>query len=298
MSTAVQSTKKIFEREDVKNRLQQMLGKKAPGFVTSVLSAMNANNLLKNADPESVYMSAMMAASLDLPINPNLGFAYIIPYNIKQPDGSYKQVAQFQVGYKGFIQLAIRSGQFQTISSTAIYDGQLESSDPLKGFTFNWENKASDQVIGYAAYFRLTNGMEKTLYLTFDELQKHGSKYSKTFAKKNSIWQTDFDSMANKTVLKLLLSKFAPMNVEMQAATISDQSIIKDYESLDISYPDNPTVDIDHEEVDPLITRISKMIDKASKKEDLEALQSDLNGDIPEELEKKFQEKLLTLESK
>lgn len=289
--TALQRTKDIFEKDDVKQRLQEMLGKKAPGFVTSVLSAMNSNQMLKNADPQSVYMAAMTAASLDLPINHNLGLAYIIPYNIRQQDNSYKQVAQFQIGYKGFIQLALRSGQFKTISATPVYEGQLISEDPLKGFEFDWTNKASDEVIGYAAYFELINGFEKTYYMTKQELEKHGGKYSKTYSKKNSIWQEDFNAMATKTVIKLLLSKYGPMSIEMQRAQISDQGVIKDYENLDLDYADNPrTEDIDHEELDPLIIRVGKMIEAATSPEDLEQLEADIQ-EIPEELQEKFNER-------
>ncbi len=109
--STVQKTELIFNRDDVRNRLNEMLGDRSVGFITSVLSAISQNDMLKNADANTVYMSAMMAASLDLPINQNLGLAYIIPYNVRRKDGGYQVAAQFQIGYKGFIQLAIRSGR-------------------------------------------------------------------------------------------------------------------------------------------------------------------------------------------
>jgi len=293
--TKVQRTKQIFENDDVKNKLREMLGKKAPGFISSVLSAMNSSDVLKNAEPNSVYMSAMMAASLDLPINANLGLAYIIPYNKKQPDGSYIQVAQFQVGYKGFIQLAIRSGQFLTISAAPIYEGQLIECDPLKGYVFDWNKKESDKIIGYASYFKLLNGMEKTLYMTVEELKGHGGKYSKTFGNKFGLWNTDFEAMARKTVIKLLLQRYAPLSIEMQKATISDQAVINDYEDLDsVSYIDNePEV-----ETDPLLDRVAQMIESASTREQLIQINDDIDGGIPEELGDQFVMKMDFLENK
>ena len=171
------------------------MGKRSVGFVTSLLSVVNNNSYLKSAKPETVYMSAMMAATLDLPINPNLGFAYIIPYG---------DSAQFQMGYKGFIQLALRSGQFKTISSTKVYEGQIVEENPLTGYVFDWSKKTSDTVVGYAAYFSLINGFEKTFYMTSAQVNEHGKKFSKTYNNASGLWKKDFESMALKTVLKLL----------------------------------------------------------------------------------------------
>lgn len=227
MSTQL-TTKQFFQREDVKSKFNELLGSRTNQFMTSLLSIVNNNSYLKNANPESVYTSAMMAAALDLPINPNLGFAYIIPYG---------QQAQFQVGYKGLIQLALRSGQFKTISVTPVYEGQLLEQNPLTGFKFDFANKLSEKVIGYAAYFSLINGFEKTSYMTVDEVQTHGKKYSKTYS--NGTWAKDFDAMACKTVLKLLISKYAPLSIEMQKAVVADQSIIRNFEEMDVEYVDN-----------------------------------------------------------
>ena len=292
--TVVQRTKAIFENEEVKTKLREMLGNRSAGFVTSVLSVIQSNDMLKNAEPQSVYMCAMMGASLDLPINANLGLAYIIPYNRKQPDGSYRQYAQFQIGYKGFIQLALRSGQFKTISATPIYKGQIVSSNALTGYEFDFENKESDELIGYASYFKLLNGFEKTLYMTKEELERHGGKYSKTFKQKYGLWSTDFEAMARKTVIKLLIQRYAPLSVEMQKATISDQSIVNDFETLDVDYVDNPR----HlEEVDPMLERVTAMIDSAKKVDDLDKLEIEIGG-IPEECQDKFELKYTELTKK
>lgn len=284
MTTIVQAQKQtpasLMQRDDVKKKFTEILGAKSAGFITSVLSAVNSNAMLKNATPESVYMAAMMAAALDLPVNQNLGFAYIIPYNSKVKGENGEQdkwvtAAQFQMGYKGFIQLAQRSGQYKTISAAPVYEGQLISQDPLKGFEFDWSKKKSDTVIGYAGYFSLINGFEKTLYMSVEELKNHGQKYSKTYAQSNSKWKTDFEPMAMKTVIKLLLSKFAPLSVDtvMQKAIIADQAVINDAETLDVTYTDSTTVE-EEVEVDPnpALTRLIGMIKKAKTEKEVDAL--------------------------
>ena len=239
--------KQFFEQDNVKKRFTEMLGKRAPQFLTSVLQITANNEMLSKADPISIYNSAAVAATLDLPLNNNLGFAYIVPYNQKQPDGNYKVVAQFQLGYKGFIQLAQRSGQFKTIAATPIYEGQLIESNPLTGFKFDFTQKKSDVVIGYAAFFQLLNGFEKTLFMTHEDLKKHGTKFSQIFKKGYGLWKDDFDAMAIKTVIKLLLSKYAPLSIEMQRAVITDQALINNADATDVTYVDHEELPIDKE---------------------------------------------------
>lgn len=265
------TVKNLFGKDEVRNKFQELLGKRAPSFITSVLQIVSSNDLLSKADPHSVYHSAAVAATLDLPLNNNLGFAYIVPYNQKQKDGSYKQVAQFQMGYKGFIQLAQRSGQFRTISATPVYEGQLIEQNPLLGFRFDFTKKTNDVVIGYASYFQLLNGFEKTLFMSLEDLKKHGVKYSQTYKKGFGLWKDDFEAMAIKTVLKLLLSKFAPLSIDMQRAVITDQGIVNDAEAQDISYADNEETTIDKE-----AERVVLMIQDAKSVEDLKAVEPHL----------------------
>lgn len=262
------TAKTFFEKIEVKKKFEDMLGKRATSFMTSVLQIVAQNQLLAKADPVSVYQAAAVAATLDLPLNNNLGFAYIVPYKAKQPDGSYKDVAQFQMGYKGFIQLAQRSGQFKTLASTPVFEGQLIEQNPLTGFKFDFTQKKSEKVIGYAAFFQLLNGFEKTLFMTADELRNHGVKYSQTFKKGFGLWKDDFDAMAAKTVLKLLLSKFAPLSVEMQKAVITDQGIVNDAEKDDVTYIDHEPVEINKE-----AERVALMINDAKTIDELEKLQ-------------------------
>jgi recombination protein RecT len=225
-----------------------------------------SNDLLSKATPESVFHATAIAATLDLPINPNLGFAFIIPYNIKK-DGQSVTLAQFQVGWKGFVQLAQRTGQFKTIGAAPIYEGQLIESNPLTGFKFDFTQKKSNVIIGYAAYFSLINGFEKSYYMTADELKNHGVRFSQSFKKGYGLWKDDFDSMALKTVIKLLLSKFAPLSIEMQRAVVTDQALITDSSTDNVTYIDNEQPVIDKE-----AERIALMIEDAQSIDDLNKL--------------------------
>jgi recombination protein RecT len=262
----------FFDQPAIKQRFESMLGKNAPQFITSILQVVNSNGNLATADPVTIYTAAATAATLNLPINNNLGFAYIVPYKTKQKDGSYKEVAQFQLGYKGFIQLAIRSGEFARISSTPVYEGQLVKEDPLEGFEFDWTNKQSDTIIGYAAYFRLNSGFVATLYMTKSDIDAHGKRYSKTYGFSNSVWKQDFDGMARKTVLKLLLSKYAPLSVEMQRAVTVDQAVVKDLDTMEVEYVDNEPESQEVMEDN----RAELMIADCKTVEELEALATEL----------------------
>lgn len=221
----------FFDREEVKKKFELILKDNASSFITSVLAIVSQSSSLAKADPKTVYMAALTSASLKLPINPNLWFAYIIPYGNQ---------AQFQMGYKGFIQLALRSWEFKTISATPVYEGQLVEENPLTWFVFDRSAKKSDVIVGYASYFKLLNGFEKTFYMTKSEIERHAKLYSSNYRIKNDGLRRDkFDEMATKTVIKLLLSKFAPLSVEMQKAVIADQGVLQDENFDQIDYPDN-----------------------------------------------------------
>ena len=246
-NTNLVALKGYFENDAVKKNLRAMLGQKAQGFATSVLSVVNNNKLLQNADPSTIYSSAMVAASLDLPINPNLGFAAIVPYG---------RQAQCQIMSRGFIQLAIRSGQYAKINNAIVHKGELVKYDPFRDeYEFDASKRESDEVIGYMAYFRTIGGFEKYFYMTKEEALAHGKRYSKSFSSGN--WSTDTDSMCLKTVIKLLLSKYGILSIEMQRAIKFDQAIVKgdfsQMESFDgideaeAEYIDNPQNDIDEQ---------------------------------------------------
>ena len=270
-TTEKKDLQSLLSSENIKTRLNEILGKRASTFATSVIQIVKSNKLLANAEPSSIVGAAMTAATLDLPLNNSLGYAYIIPFGERQPDGSYIQKAQFQIGYLGFRQLALRSGQFKTIHTTDVKDGEVVSRDRLSGdMEFKWidddKERAKKNTIGYVAYFKLLNGFEATLYMSFDELNAHGKKFSQTFKKGFGLWKDDFDSMAKKTVLKLLLSKQAPLSIDMQTAVQTDQASFNDAEDItDISYPDNEVKEIDHD-----LERQRELVDSIETLEDVE----------------------------
>lgn len=213
--------------------LAQVLGEKRASFVNNLTALVANNTKLQECEPLGLMYAGIKATALDLPLDPNLGFAYVIPYKNNREN---KTEAQFQIGYKGFIQLAIRSGQFQSINVTEVKDGELVNEDMLTG-DLTFKRAAANvreglKTVGYAAFFRLNNGFEKSLYFTVEAVEAHAKKYSQTYGSKyestrnSSKWATDFDAMAKKTVLKLLLSKYAPLSVEMQMAKDADQGII------------------------------------------------------------------------
>lgn len=248
---------------DYKKRFEEILGKKAQGFMSSVINVAKSPSLM-DCEPTSIVSAAVVAATLDLPIDPNLGFAYIVPYN----DNKKKiKVAQFQMGYKGFIQLAQRSGQYKTINATEVYEHEIKKVNRLTGeIEFNENPESSTKVVGYVGYFRLINGFEKALYMTREQLEMHGKKYSQSYKSKQdwvvkaSLWTTDFDSMATKTVIKLLISKYGPLSIEMQKAVAADQAYVKEdvlkpnseIDGSNMEYIDNPennnVVDAEYEE--------------------------------------------------
>ena len=173
--------KKYIADPNVKDRIQELLRDRAPQFVVSLLSTINTNDKLAECEPKSVLNAAMIAASLDLPINQNLGFAYLIPY---------KKVVQLQIGYKGFIQLAQRSGQFKTINVSNVKKDEITDIDRLTGeITFNWaeENRDKLPIIGYVGYMELTNGFSKTLYMTVKAVSALGMRLPQTM-KKGICW--------------------------------------------------------------------------------------------------------------
>ena len=229
---------KMLQKVDVRKRFEDVLGTRASGFLSSVLSVASSA-ALKDADPLSVIGAAAIAASLDLPINPNLGFAAIVPYK------EYgKPVAQFQMMARGYVQLGIRSGQYLAMNTAALYEGELVAWDRITGqLTYDLSKKVSDVVIGYAAYFKMVNGYEKFLYMSVPEIQAHGKKYSKSYRNERGQWQTEFDRMAQKTVLKQLLSHWGILSVDMQTGIAADQAV-RYGASMDpdgFEYPDNNT---------------------------------------------------------
>jgi recombination protein RecT len=232
--TTTQAVKKLLNDNTIKRKFEEILGKNSAGFTASILSLVTGSTNFNNSDPDSIMASAMIAATLNLPINPNLGFAYILPYN----DNKKGKIAQFQMGYKGYIQLALRTGQYKTINATEIYEGELVERNRITGeLIIDTGKKSTDKIIGYASYFRLINGFEKSMFMSVEELESHAKKYSKSFNSDYSNWKINTHAMSLKTVLKLLLSKYGILSVEMQTAIQGDQAAIEvDRTTGEVSY--------------------------------------------------------------
>ena len=220
----------LIKGDSIKARFNEVLGKKAPTFISSIISATKSNKALGDCEPMSVISAALQAAALDLPIDGSLGFAHIIPYS---------GVAQFQLGWKAFVQLAMRSGQYKTIHPSIIYEGQIVKQNSFTGEMEFKEEKLSNTAVGYLLYFKLLNGFEKFFYMTKDEVEAHGKRYSQMYKMGKGFWKSDFDAMALKTVIKLGMSKFGVLSVDMQKAIKTDEGVI-DVETEEIKYPDAP----------------------------------------------------------
>lgn len=209
----------------------------ARNFVADITSAVANNRQLQNCDAGTILSAGLVAASLKLPLTNTLGFAYVVPYGEK---------AQFQIGYKGLIQLAQRSGQFERLGVRPVHDGEYVGQDEFGDDEFKFSHEHDNkEVVGYYAYFKLLNGFKKTIYWTVEQCKAHGKKYSRSFGngKGTDLWTDNFDLMAQKTVLKLLLNRYAPLSVELQKAIVSDQAVIKEDGTCD--YVDNETGEIE-----------------------------------------------------
>lgn len=229
---------RYIKNENVGKRINELLKDRAPQFTTTLMAALNSNKALNSCEPQSVLTAALTAASMDLPINQNLGFAYLIPYKNKDGDA-----CQFQMGYKGFIQLAQRSGYYKTINATEVREGEIAKIDRLSGeIEFEWieddKEREKAKVVGYVAYFKLLNGFEKSLYWSVEKCKAHATRFSKSFKYGGGLWKDDFESMAIKTVLKQLISKYGPLNTQLQEAIAKDQTINGEYiDNPDYSEP-------------------------------------------------------------
>lgn len=270
----------LLDSPAIKQRINEVLKDRSTQFVTSALSLFNSNAQLADCEPASLFNACLTATSLGLPINNNLGFAYIIPYG--------KQ-AQFQIGYKGFRQLAINSNQYRDLDVKAVYEGQLIEDDSFKGFHFNWKSKTSDKIIGYASFFELLNGFTSTYYMSSEDIEKHAKKYSQTYKKYSTgLWKDDKEKMAKKTVVKLHLnSGFAPLSIEMQKAVSADQSIINDNDQY--TYIDNEPETLEMSNLDEenkrVLTHLEKCKDTESLNLELDGISEDIKDRLTNEID-------------
>ena len=213
----VDQLKTILGADSVQEQFQNALKENSGAFVASIIDLYASDNYLQQCDPGKVVAEALKAATLKLPINKSLGFAYIVPYRDKGV-----QAPQFQIGYKGYIQLAMRTGQYKYLNAGVVYEGELKGKDKLTGIIDLSGEKISDKIVGYFAYMELINGFAKSVYWTIEEVTAHAKKFSKSYNSQSSAWKTNFDSMAIKTVIRNLLSKYGIMSIDMTTALTSD----------------------------------------------------------------------------
>lgn len=225
---------------------------KANVFLTSLVGVASKMPSLLNCDPMSVMYAALKSVALDLPIDPSLGYAYVIPYG---------RDAQFQLGYKGLYQLAIRSGQYRYVNVCEVKEGEISQNLMTGDIDLHpAHNRQQLPTIGYCAFFELKNGFCKSLFMTVDETKAHGIKYSKMYHSENGQWQKNFEAMAKKTVLKLLLSKWAPTSVTLQTAIQVDSMVFNNSGAGE--YSDNPQSKVtEAEAVEVVESNINQKLD-------------------------------------
>lgn len=220
-ASPIQKLKSILNADSVKRQFENALKENAGPFIASIIDLYASDNYLQKCDPNLVVMEALKAATLKLPINKQLGFAYIVPYKNK----SGVALPQFQLGYKGYIQLAMRTGQYKFLNAGIVYEGIKVYQNWLTGEVEFSGEPTSDKPQGYFAFMELLNGFSKTVYMTYDEVRKHAKRYSKSYNSDSSAWKTNFDEMAMKTVIRQLLSKYGILSVDMITAFTSDVEI-------------------------------------------------------------------------
>lgn len=240
-SNQLMTVKSLAGSPAMVEKFQNVLGSKASQFLASVVSATNANNALKEADPMTVMSSAMVAATLDLDVVPGLGFAALVPYNNRG-----RKECQFQIMTKGLVQLAMRSGQYRTINAGPIYADEYDGLDMITGelkyheVRGGFRDKDDDsKIVGYFAYFETLNGFRKIEYWPISKIIAHGRRYSKSYDR--GPWKDNFNAMARKTVLKATLSQWGILSTQMQTAIQADQAVfhsVDDQSQPD--YVDNP----------------------------------------------------------
>lgn len=211
----VETLKLMMHSDSVQAQFKNALGDNTGSFVASLIDLFNSDSYLQNCMPGDIIKEALKGALLKLPINKNLGFAYVIPYKGKP---------QFQIGYKGLIQLALRTGKYKILNADEVYEGEFRTRNKLTG-EFDFGGKAtSENVVGFFAHMEMENGFAKTLYMSKDKVEAHARKYSPSFSQASGPWQKEFNAMAKKTVLKNLLTHWGMLSIETINAIEEDEA--------------------------------------------------------------------------
>lgn len=269
MATQVTALRTMLEAESVQKQFHNALKENKDAFIASVIDLYSGDAALQRCEPKAVLQEALKAAVLKLPINKALGFSYIVVYNNSKRDinGQWVKVATptFLVGYRGLIQMAMRTGQYKTINADAVYKGELRGADKLTGRIDLSGERESDEVVGYFAHFELLNGFTKTLYMSVREMAAYAKKFSPSVKRETTIdqllnkanapeagkavgWEGDFTAMALKTVIRRLLGKYGYLSVEMQGAMENEAKVetaATDAREVMLKTTGNTSIDLD-----------------------------------------------------
>ena len=246
-ATGLQKFNAMLENTRTQDYLKSVLGEKKQTFVGNMVALVSNNKALSECDPSTIMFSCLKSSALDLSLDPALGLSYVIPF---KDNKSGTTVATWQLGARGYVQLALRSSQFKTLNVRDVREGEIVGEDFVSGelqFKKLDKDREKAPIVGYVAFMRLVNGFEKQLYMTVEELDAHAKRFSQTYRKGYGLW-ADKDMkqvMCEKTVLKRLLSKYAPLSVEMRDAIVSDSAVLGENNS--VRYIDNEEDAIDLE---------------------------------------------------
>lgn len=315
-NTGVPALKSMLASQAIKKQIKSLLGDRAGHFMMAIVQVVEGTPQLQEADPQSIINAAIASAVLNLPIEKNLGFAYIVPYRDKEKG----MIAQFQMGYKGYIQLALRSGEYKFINAIEVKEGELKGYNILTGeleleFIEDLDERMITKTIGYASYIEFNNGFRNTLFMTEAQVKNHAKKYSQAYqydlskGYKYSNWSKNFEAMALKTVLKLNLSKYGALSVEVQKALQTDGLVIEDIDedgTIIGEFTDNtgdsveiindiPANDEDRtallKQADPLKINLVEVV-KKELKIDFETMTKNQAKEIEEYIDTRLEEKM------
>ena len=283
--------KSVINAPSVQSQFGNALGEHKDAFVASLIDLFTGDKSLQACQPASIVAEALRAATLRLPLNKALGFSYIIVFNnnVKNPDGTWTKVPTptFIPGYKGYIQLAMRTGQYKTINADFVYEGELRKVNKLTGeIAFDGEKK-SDKIVGYFCYFELLNGFSKTLYVSVEDMANYALRYSPSFKGKNKPqvedlikaaqtnqastkvgWEGNFNDMGLKTVVRRLLSKYGYLSVEMQDAISKDTTDTPQQQIITVQAEERKPIMLDEAQYEKVDTETGEITNEAPATEE------------------------------
>ncbi len=277
-SRANVTVKSLLSQDNYRRRFEEVMGKRAMQFIASITNAASQKGLAE-CEPKSVIAAAFIAATLDLPIDKNLGFAHLV---------SYKGVCQFQIGYRGFLQLALRSGQYKRMVDAVVNAEAFLGFDDIGDPKIDWNKiDTSKPAVGYVFAWEMTNGFRKVVYWSKEKVEVHAKRYSKAFGYKDAPWQTQFDSMALKTVIKAGLSRYGILSIELQKAITHDQGAQQDIEAEVVFVDNNDQAPRAPMQAPGAAVRTEKVVTEAQPQSEERPAAEEVKKDTPSKAEAK-----------